>query len=126
MSKAEQSTSRRRLLKATTALSVLAAPAIARAASFAPSDDRLAALWERWEQTNARALAAVDEGVAERLWRTVDKIENEIIATPATTPAGLRIKILVLVQCHDPVESTDGDMLLSLLADVERLAGGAA
>src|SRR5215472_1050181 len=108
MSKAEQSTSRRRLLKATTALSVLAAPAVARAASSAaPSDDRLAALWERWEQINARAQSTLDAEAAERLWCTVDKIENEIIATPATTLAGLRIKILVLVHCNDPIESTD-------------------
>jgi hypothetical protein len=63
----------------------------------------------------------------ERLCRTLDKIEAEIIATPATTPGGLRIKVLALVQLRDPIESTgDGDMLLSLLADVERLAAGGA
>ena len=77
MLKADNPTSRRRLLKATTALSVLAAPAIARAASSAaPSDDRLVALWERWEQTNAHALATLDAEAAEPLWRALDKIEN--------------------------------------------------
>jgi hypothetical protein len=104
-------------------------PAIAAAAA-GPEPDPFPALereffrFYRWEDL-PRPVDDDDPRIpvyAEGWQRTA----RAIVATPATTPAGLRAKVRVLT-----LELTDGqsaygeDLARSLLADLERLAGEA-
>jgi hypothetical protein len=120
---------RRTLLAGAAATPVLALPAVALAAAQEPDPFPAleSAFWRyyRWEDL-PRGMADDDPRKAlymESWLETADRI----IATPATTVAGLRTKVRVLI-----LEMTDGqseygeDLAESLLADLDRLAGSAA
>jgi hypothetical protein len=122
MLKADNPTSRRRLLTAAAAIAFAATPTtVATAVSVA---DPLVEQHERWQQL-AEIRTDNDEEV-ERLSAVLTDIETEIATTPATTAAGYWAKIKVVAHYSAACErEISDDLVASLLEDSERLIGDA-
>jgi hypothetical protein len=96
-----------------------AAAPVAIAATSIPVAEPLMALWDRWQQLVRFQTYNDDE--ADRLSAMLTEIEQKIAAT-ATTASGLWAKIQVVTHYAETVEGTlSDDLVVSLLADTERL-----
>ena len=94
-------------------------------------DDPLVALWQRREALHALTIGSnIDADRCDEIADQMTEIDEEIIATPASSLAGVRVKALAMADyigiSDDLAAPLDAGMMLSLLKDIERFAGGAS
>jgi len=113
----------RRAILAATASTVAMAGLLAPVVTV-PSVDRLVALARRRSALLLAFKGVEDDAAFNRIGRAVCGIEQEMIATPATTPEGFRAKLAVLREYYGDElgPGLDGGMQASVLADAEAMA----
>ena len=132
------------LVGASAAVAVAGVPtAVAAAISPSTIEDPVLALKREWDARWKRYESETDESdeVNDPLYDALDEVAYEIFQTPATTPAGIAVKLILWARIHvgndasglgwsrEPVHNypmeLDNLPVVSALHDLERLAGEA-